>query len=171
MRKRGEKIIVINLSLALESLTDNKVEFVIVGGIAITAYGSAYITKDLDFCYLRTPENLKRIVAALAPFDPRLRGFSKYLSFVWDERTLLNGTNFTLETEIGDIDLLGEVAGVGDYKTIKSNSVEMEICDVFVKVISLDDLINAKRAAGRTKDLLVLPELEALREVLSDEEE
>lgn len=160
----------INLDRALKSLTENKVEFVIVGGIAITAYGSAYITKYLDFCYLRTTENLKRIVNALAPFNPRLRGFPKELPFIWDERTLLNGTNFTLETEIGDIDLLGEVAGVGDYQAVESESLEMEICDVFVKVISLDDLIKAKRAAGRTKDLLVLPELEALREILSEEE-
>ncbi len=161
----------IDLSPALEALTKNKVEFVIIGGIAITAYGSAYITKDLDFCYLRTPENLKRIANALAPFNPKLRGFPKELPFIWDHRTLLNGTNFTLETEIGDIDLLGEVAGVGDYKAVESESIEMELCDVFVKVISLNDLINAKRAAGRTKDLLVLPELEALREALSDEEE
>lgn len=160
----------INLSPALEALTENKVDFVIVGGIAITAYGSAYITKDLDCCYLRTPENLKRIAQALAQFNPRLRGFPKDLPFIWDERTLQNGTNFTLETDIGDIDLLGEVAGVGDYKSVEKESVEMELCDVFVKVISLDDLINAKRAAGRTKDLLVLPELEAIREALSDED-
>jgi hypothetical protein len=152
-------------------LTENKVAFVIVGGVAITAYGSAYITKDLDFCYLRTTENLKKIANALAPFNPRLRGFPKELPFVWDERTLLNGTNFTLETDIGDIDLLGEVSGVGDYQALKAEAIEMEICDVFVDVISIDDLINAKRAAGRTKDLLVLPELEALREALSDEEE
>jgi predicted nucleotidyltransferase len=171
MRKIGERIIVIDLSPALEALTENKVDFVIVGGIAITAYGSAYITKYLDFCYLRTPENLKKIVTALASFNPRLRGFPKELPFVWDERTLLNGTNFTLETDIGDIDLLGEVAGVGDYKAVEKDSVEMEICDLPVKIISLDDLINAKRAAGRTKDLLVLPELEALREALSDEED
>ena len=161
----------IDLSPALKSLTENKVKFVIIGGIAITAYGSAYITKDLDFCYLRTLENLKRIVNALASFNPRLRGFPKDLPFTWDERTLQYGTNFTLETDIGDIDLLGEVAGVGDYISIESSSVEMELCDVFVKVISLDDLIKAKRAAGRTKDLLVLPELEALREALSDDEE
>jgi hypothetical protein len=162
---------VIELSPALEALTENKVEFIIVGGIAITAYGSAYITKDLDFCYLRTPENIKRIINALAPFNPRLRGFPKELPFIWDERTLQNGTNFTLETDIGDIDLLGEVAGVGDYRAVKTDSVEMEICDVLVNIISLDALIDAKRAAGRTKDLLVLPELEALREVLNDEED
>ncbi len=161
----------IDLSPALKALTENKVEFVIVGGIAITAYGSAYITKDLDFCYLRSPENLKRIVKALAQFNPKLRGFPKELPFFWDQRTLQNGTNFTLETDLGDIDLLGEVAGVGDYKAVETESIEMEICDVPVKIISLDDLIIAKRAAGRTKDLLVLPELEALREALSDEEE
>jgi hypothetical protein len=171
MLKTGGEIIVIELGPALEALTENKVDFIIVGGVAITAYGSAYITKDLDFCYLRTAENLKRIVRALAQFNPRLRGFPKELPFIWDERTLQNGTNFTLETEIGDIDLLGEVAGVGDYKAVESESVEMELCDVFVKVISLNDLINAKRAAGRTKDLLVLPELEAIREALSDDEE
>ena len=96
--------------------------------------------------------------------------FQRTCLVVWDERTLQNGTNFTLETTIGDIDLLGEVAGVGDYKDIKAEAVEMEICNVLVDVISLDDLINAKRAAGRTKDLLVLPELEALREILNEEE-
>ena len=115
--------------------------------------------------------NLKKIANALAPFNPRLRGFPKELPFVWDERTLLNGTNFTLDTEIGDIDLLGEVSGVGDYSALKTSSQKLEICGMFVDVISIDDLINAKRAAGRTKDLLVLPELEALREVLHDEDE
>lgn len=127
--------------------------------------------KTSIFVIIRTTENLKKIAKALAPFNPRLRDFPKELPFVWDEITLQNGTNFTLETDIGDIDLLGEVSGVGDFKAVESESVEMEILDVFVKVISLDDLIKAKRAAGRTKDLLVLPELEALRETLSDEEE
>jgi predicted nucleotidyltransferase len=68
---------------------------------------------------------------------------------------------------LGDIDLLGEVSGVGNYQNLAANAVEMQICGISVRVISLDDLISAKRAAGRTKDLLVLPELEALREALS----
>ena len=80
----------IKLSPALESLTRNNVEFVIIGGVAVTAYGSAYITKDLDFCYLRSPENLKQIVKALAKFNPRLREFPKELPFIWDDRTLLS---------------------------------------------------------------------------------
>ena len=171
MRNSGENNIVIELEPALKSLSENEVDFVIIGGVAITAYGSAYLTQDLDFCYSRSLENLKRIVAALAPFNPFLRGFPKDLPFFWDIRTLQNGTNFTLDTDLGDIDLLGEVAGVGDYPAVKGGSVEMQICNIMISVISLDDLIKAKRAAGRTKDLLVLPELEALREALSDDED
>jgi predicted nucleotidyltransferase len=162
---------VIELEPALKALSENEVDFVIIGGVAITAYGSAYITQDLDFFYSRAAENLKRIVIALAPYNPFLRGFPKDLPFFWDVRTLQSGTNFTLDTDIGNIDLLGEVAGVGDYSTVKASAVEMRICNIMVRVISLEDLIKAKRAAGRTKDLLVLPELEALREALSEDED
>ena len=67
--------------------------------------------------------------------------------------------------------MLGEVAGVGTYSEVKKSSVIFELYERDVQVLSIDALIDAKRAAGRTKDLLVLPELEALREALSDEEE
>lgn len=82
-----------------------------------------------------------------------------------------NGTNFTFITEIGDVDLLGEVAGVGNYKDVIENSEFKELFGLQVRVLTLDGLIKAKTAAGRTKDLLVLPELEALREALNDEKE
>ena len=74
------------------------------------------------------------------------------------------------EPNIGDIDLLGEVAGIGDYAEVEMISVEMRAFDCEIKVLSIDGLIKAKRAAGRVKDLLVLPELEALREVLAEAE-
>ena len=152
---------------AIKSLTAEKAEFVIIGGLAVSFHSSGYITKDLDFCYLRTPQNLKKIVVAFAPYKPRPRGFPEDLPFTWDERTLQNGTNFTLTTTIGDIDLLGEVAGVGNYEAVKRESLLTNLYGCDVRVLTLEGLINAKRAAGRTKDLLVLPELEALRELLS----
>jgi hypothetical protein len=65
----------------------------------------------------------------------------------------------------------GEVAGVGDYQDVLKNSEYKELFGLQVRVLTIDGLIKAKRAAGRTKDLLVLPELEALREALSDEED
>lgn len=160
-----------HIELPVKSLVENRVEFLIVGGVAIIAHGIPYATFDLDFCYARTSENLKRIVSALAPFNPRLRDFPKELSFAWDERTLQNGTNFTLQTDIGDIDLLGEVAGVGAYEEVFANSVSMRLFDDEVSVLSLEDLIKAKKAAGRPKDLFILPQLEIVQEALSQKNE
>ena len=156
-----------HIELPLKSLIEHKVEFVIVGGVAIIAHGIPYATFDLDFCYSRTSENLRKIVSALASFNPRLRGFPEDLPFTWDERTLQNGTNFTLQTDIGDIDLLGEVAGVGSYLEAFANSIVLKLFDDDVRVLSLEDLIKAKKAAGRPKDLFVLPQLETVQETLS----
>jgi predicted nucleotidyltransferase len=72
--------------------------------------------------------------------------------------------NFTFDTEIGSIDLLGEVQGVGGYAECLQNSNEMELFGYPFHVLSLRDLIASKRAAGRPKDRLVLPELEAILE-------
>jgi hypothetical protein len=85
---------------------------------------------------------------------------------IFDESTLRNATNFAFETEIGDIDLLGEVSGIGDYTQVEKLSVPMRIFEFELKVLSIEGLIKAKRAAGCPKDLLVLPELEALQEAL-----
>jgi hypothetical protein len=161
----------IKLEKAIKSLSDNNVDFVIVGGVAVKLHSSGYVTLDLDFCYARTKENLARIVSALAPFNPRPRDFPENLPYFFDERSLQSATNFTFQTLIGDIDLLGEVAGVGTYSEVKLMSDIFEIYGCDVQVLSLNGLIKAKRAAGRTKDLLVLPELEALREALSDDED
>ncbi|MEZ5428147.1 MAG: hypothetical protein R2747_17880 [Pyrinomonadaceae bacterium] len=114
---------------------------------------------------------MKRIIEALFSHNPRPRNFPDELPFVFDISTLRNGTNFTLETNIGKIDLLGEISGIGDYQAVLAHSEIVRLYGFDVKILSIEGLIKAKRAAGRTKDLLVLPELEALREALSDEEE
>ncbi len=155
---------------AIQSLAKNDVIFVLIGGMAIRSHGSSYLTQDLDICFSRNRENLQKIVTALAPFKPRLRGFPKELPFIWDTATLNQGTNFTLQTNIGDIDLLAEVSGVGTYEDVLASSVIMNLYGYDVNVLSIEGLIRAKRAAGREKDLRVLPELEALQEALSDEE-
>lgn len=155
----------IQVEQTLRLLTQHQVEFVIVGGVAISAHGSAYLTFDLDVCYARSRSNLQRLTAALAAYHPRPRDFPADLPFHWDERTLQQGTNFTLSTNLGSIDLLGEVTGLGDYEQVRAASVVMPLFGMDCQVLSLDGLITAKRAAGRTKDLLVLPELEALLEL------
>lgn len=156
----------VQLKPAITALASHEIEFVIVGGIAIRLHSSAYITQHLDFCYSRSNENLRKLASALSPFEPRPRKFPAELPYIFDDTTLRNGTNFTFTTLIGDIDLLGEVKGVGDYHEVVNHSVEFEIYGYKIKALSLEALIIAKTEAGRPKDLLVLPELRALREAL-----
>jgi predicted nucleotidyltransferase len=148
----------------LHRLNEAGVEFVVIGGLAVIAHGHVRATVDLDICYARTPENLQRLVAALAPIHPRLRGAPPELPFFWDERTLRNGLNFTLVTDAGDLDTLGEVTGLGNYDDIALRAIEIDLHGTHVRVLSLEDLIRSKAAAGRAKDLVDLEALRALAE-------
>lgn len=149
----------------LSLLADGEVQFVVIGGVAMYANGSPHLTRDLDICYQRSPENIRRLVSALAPHRPRLRGAPADLPFIFDERTVTHGLNFTLTTELGSIDLLGEVQGLGDYGAVAGAARSMKVFGRECQILSLDGLIQSKRAAGRPRDLAVLPELEALREL------
>jgi hypothetical protein len=148
----------------LEALSVAKVEFVLVGGLASTAHGSARLTQDIDIVYSRTTDNLKRLVGALAPYRPYLRGAPPGLPFAWDDATLLRGLNFTLTTTIGDIDLLGEITAGGGYQDLVAHTVDLEMFGLSCRCLDLPTLIRVKRAVGRPKDLEVLAELEALLE-------
>lgn len=152
------------LETFLDALRQEGASFVIVGGIAATIHGSARLTNDLDVVYERSPANIDRLARALAPYEPYLRGAPAGLPFRWDAPTIRAGLNFTLRTSIGDIDLLGEITGVGTYANVLQQSVEVELFGATCRVITLDALIVAKRAAGRAKDLEVVAELEAIRE-------
>jgi hypothetical protein len=140
------------------------VEFIIIGGIAASAHGSAHATIDLDIVYNRTPENMRRLAAALAPFAPYLRGAPPGLPFSFDAETIRRGLNFTLTTTLGDLDALGEAAGNGVYDRLLPLSHELVLFDTACRVVDLEPLIELKRAAGRPKDLERIAELEALRE-------
>jgi hypothetical protein len=146
----------------LQRLARAHVEFVVIGGLAVLTHGHIRATVDLDVCYARTPENLQRIVDALAPLHPRLRGAPEGLPFFFDVQTLRNGLNFTLATDEGEVDLLGEVTGVGGYNDLALQALTTEAFGVEVRLMSLQDLIRSKAAAGRPKDLL---DLEALRAI------
>jgi len=147
----------------VDALAANQVRYVIVGGVALVLQGSARTTVDLDICYARDQQNLEALAAALAPFRPTLRGAPADLPFRLDAATLRSGLNFTLESEAGDIDLLGELTGVGGYDQLAARADVMELYGHPVHVMSLDALEAAKRAAGRLKDLADLAEIVEIR--------
>src|SRR5262245_38482274 len=90
----------------LRLLVNGEVEFIVIGGVAAIAHGTARLTQDVDVVYRRTPENIERVVATLAPLNPYPRGAPPGLPFKWDSRTLANGLNFTFTTDLGDLDIL-----------------------------------------------------------------
>ena len=153
-----------DVAALLRALATEGVRFILVGGAAAVAHGSARLTQDVDVVYARDPENLGRLVSALSPTHPYLRGAPPGLPFIWDERTVRNGLNFTLQTSLGALDLLGEIAGGGGYGELLPHSFEIELFGIRCRLLDLETLIAVKRAAGRPKDLEAIAELEVIRD-------
>lgn len=151
----------------LETLVGNDVRFVVVGGVAATVHGSARLTQDLDVVYARDEANLSRLVEALSPLQPYLRGAPEGLPFTWDVETLAAGLNLTITTTLGDLDLLGEITGGGDYGKLVDDAIVVQLDEVDFLCLALQRLIDVKRAAGRPKDLEAIAELEIIRDEMS----
>ena len=153
-----------NFAEILPLLVRHGVRFIVVGGGAAIAHGSARLTSDIDVVYARDAVNIRNLIVALQPFQPYLRGAPPGLPFRWEEQTIKAGLNFTLTTTLGDLDLLGEVTGGGSYEDLIRFSEEMAVFGVHCRFVTLERLIQLKRAAGRPKDLDALAELQALLE-------
>jgi predicted nucleotidyltransferase len=148
----------------LRRLLEARIEFILVGGLAATVHGSARATFDVDVVYARSRSNIERLVATLAPLNPYMRGAPPGLPFRLDARTMERGLNFTLETTLGDLDLLGEVTGGGTYADLLPDTEEIVVFGFSCRCVTLPKLIALKRATGRPKDNEILAELEGLRE-------
>ncbi|MFN2512667.1 MAG: hypothetical protein ABR568_14755 [Pyrinomonadaceae bacterium] len=148
----------------LKLLGEHSVQCVIIGGVAATLYGSTILTNDLDVCYARHTENLERLATALQSVSAKLRNAPPDLPFILDAETLRRGLNFTFTTDVGSLDLLGEVRGVGFYEDTLSGAIMYELFGYSFPVLEIEKLILAKRTAGRAKDMVALPELEAIQE-------
>lgn len=152
----------------LQILLQAEVELIVIGGVAAFGHGAARVTYDLDVAYRRTPENLQRLVHALQPHAPYLRGAPPGLPFRWDVATIKRGLNFTLTTDLGDLDLLGEIVGGGTYEELLPHSESLDVFGLDCKMLSLLKLIEVKRAAGRPKDFEAIAELEVIWEELEN---
>jgi hypothetical protein len=135
-----------------------------MGGFAATAHGSAHLTVDLDVVYRRTADNIDRVADALEPLHPYLRGAPPGLPFRFDPETIRQGLNFTLVTQAGDLDLIGEATGGGTYEALLPHSEVRDVGGLECRFVNLQTLIRLKRAAGRPKDLERIAELEALQQ-------
>lgn len=139
------------------------VRFVVIGGVAATIQGSTRLTNDIDICYDTSPDTVEKLAAQLRQWNGYLRGVERGLPFVLDARALRTTPIMTLTTDVGDIDLLDLVPGVGDYRAALKQSEVVAIGAVEFRSLTLDALIASKRAIRRPKDVEQLIELEAIR--------
>jgi predicted nucleotidyltransferase len=146
----------------LQRLSDAGIEFVVVGGVAAVLHGSSMVTRDLDVCASLTDVNIKKLRAALGDLHPVHRIASAGTSFLENPEPGVSLQNLYLQTDLGALDLLGSITGVGDFQRVWNSAVEVDLFGRKVKVISLQQLIQAKEAVGRQKDLLAVMELRAI---------
>ncbi len=151
-----------DFSQLLQRLADAGLDFVIVGGYAAITHGSSYITRDVDICAVLTEENVARLRQALDGWNPRHRMTPQRLSFLTHPPPGQPLKNLYLQTDLGVIDVLTSVLGVGDFPRLRDKAEELEVDGRRYWVISLEDLIRAKEAMGREKDLLTAKELRAI---------
>ncbi|MCM2281894.1 MAG: nucleotidyltransferase [Bdellovibrionaceae bacterium] len=151
---------VTNLNELLKLLLRNQIDFVLIGGFAGVVHGSSQVTRDLDIAMLLTPEQIENLRQCLKDIHPRHRMNPGFKPSFMDEPKITEGVkNIYLDTDLGILDILTEVTGVGDFERIRSDAVEISIFGFKCRVISPKDLIKAKETIGRDKDKAVVREL------------
>lgn len=148
----------------LDALSHAEVNFILVGAYAAIAHGAQSQPDDLDICYECSKENYRKLMKAFEPLNARLVNLHSGLDAALEKHSLAHGTNFTLRTDVGRLDLVGEISGVGGYRDLLPHSVEIQIEHSNFRIASLNDLIRIKEAGTHPKDHFELLELLALRD-------
>lgn len=150
------------LNQLLARLLQGQVEFVLVGGLAAAIHGSSLNTRDVDICIRLSLENLMRLQTALADLHPVHRSHPD-IPFVVTAENWERFKNLYLKTDLGIVDCLGEVLGVGGYDETLSHSIVLNLPIGPCRILDIDTLIKAKEAMGRPHDLVAVQHLKAVR--------
>jgi predicted nucleotidyltransferase len=145
----------------LRRLASGNVRFVLIGGFAVNAWGVIRGTKDVDIVADPDPANFARLAEGAAAAGGRVQTRDAFVSSAAGIAALLaDGARVQIETDLGPLDVVQGLAGVPSYEALRSRAADVEIAGVAISVCSLEDLRSMKRAAGRTRDLADLEDLE-----------
>ena len=153
-----------NFENLLARLIEHRVEFVLVGGFAATAYGSTLLTQDVDVCMRFSTDNLMRLQEALADLHPVYRMTPRRLPLRLTPETCRDLKNLYLNTDLGQLDCLGMIQGVGDFEQVREHSIEINLPAGVCRILSLDALIQSKEAMRRPRDRESALQLKAIRD-------
>ena len=147
----------------LERLVRAGVDFVIVGGFAGVVHGCTYVTQDVDICCDFSPANLVSLQTAISDLHPVHRMTPKRKRLRLTEKTCGQFKNLYLDTDIGQLDCMSFIDGIGDYHRVKLASKPIAVENMQIRVLSLDALIKAKKAMNRPRDMEAILQLEAIK--------
>jgi len=151
-----------NLSELTRRLVDAQVEFVLIGGFAAVAHGATLVTRDVDICCRFSEGNLNRIQKALNGLHPVHRSRPDLpLDLTKEQCARLK--NLYLKTDLGVLDCLGEVLGIGDFDAVLRQSVEVELPFGHCRILDIDGLIRAKEAMNRDHDRITVRQLQEIK--------
>jgi hypothetical protein len=151
-----------NLTELTRRLIEARVEFVLVGGFAAAAHGVTLLTRDVDICCRFDEANLRRIQSAVADLHPVHRSRPDLpFELTPDEGAQLK--NLYLRTDLGPLDCLGEVLGVGDFDEVSSHSIQLELPFGPCRILDLESLIRAKEAMNRDHDRVSVRQLREIQ--------
>ena len=146
----------------LRRLAKADVEFVVVGGLALNAWGVVRGTKDVDVVIATDADNIKRVAeVAVAAGGHVQRGEALLGTPFSVAAALADGEQVAIETDLGRLDVVQGLDGVPDFEELRSRAAKAEILGSTVWVCSRDDLRAMKQAAGRTRDLADIEDLDA----------
>ena len=153
----------------LARLRANDLDFVVIGGVCAVYYGAPLATFDLDICCRFGEQNLKRIETAVRDLHPVHRLTAAKLPFELTPHLVAELKNLYLQTDLGNLDCLSEVAGIGHYDQVLERSVLAKFSYGEYRFLSLEGLIASKEAAGRERDLTAVRHLRAIKERLDQQ--
>jgi hypothetical protein len=152
----------------LQRLARSGVDFVIVGGYAGIVHGCTYITQDIDICCDFSPVNLLQLQRALSDLHPVHRMTRARRPLELTAENAADFSNLYLDTDLGRLDCLSDIRGIGNYEQVKRASERIEVEDTQFCVLSIDALIKAKEAMNRPRDREAIRQLRAIKKLGSD---
>jgi predicted nucleotidyltransferase len=146
----------------LRRLSEAGVEFVLVGGLAVNAWGVVRGTRDVDIVVAPDPENLRAVAELAVALHGHVQAGEAFVSSQPSlEARLASGEQVAIETDLGRLDVVQGLDGVPTYEELRSRASDAEVLGVKVAVCSVEDLKTMKRATGRTRDKADLEDLDS----------
>jgi predicted nucleotidyltransferase len=147
----------------LERLVDAGVDFVLVGGYAGVVYGCTYVTQDVDICCDFSPTNLLTLQEALSRLHPVHRMTPSRKPLDLTASNAVEFKNLYLDTDLGPIDCLSEIQGLGGYDQVVRVSAPIDVEGRRLRVLTIDALIVTKETMNRARDREAVRQLKVVR--------